>query len=430
VTKLAEDRAEQLRRDPDKVAAELESRLRADLRRTGDFSRVHALPRTGADVSDDLDVRLVVLPAEHVYGKEGGSPAEAAARAILESRGNTPRLYRNTLVFLAADRVRYQDLDEALRKYLAWSSILAEQAVLNLDHHQERQAETQKQAADGAVTARLPETYQWVLVPEQRTPNGAVAWTAIKLSGSDALAARASKRLRSDELLVTALGSTILRKYLDEIPLWRPGHGHVAVNQLVQDFARYLYLPRVAGPEVLVHAMRDGVALLTWQADTFAYAESHDEAAGRYRGLRGGQVINVSPESVGLLVKPSVARRQMEAETPTAASAGSGVGAGSDVDGVATQPRAGAASTSSTGVAAMPRRFYGTVVLDPARVGRDASRIADEVISHLSALVGSDVRVTLDIQAEIPAGAPEQVVRTVTENSRTLKFTSQGFEKE
>ena len=33
-------------------------------------------------------------------------------------------------------------------------------------------------------------------------------------------------------------------------------------------------------------------------------------------------------------------------------------------------------------------------------------------------------------EAEIPSGAPAQVVRTVTENSRTLKFTSQGFEVE
>jgi len=44
---------------------------------------------------------------------------------------------------------------------------------------------------------------------------------------------------------------------------------------------RYLYLPRVAGPEVLVQAMRDGVALLTWQTDTFACAESLDAAAKR-----------------------------------------------------------------------------------------------------------------------------------------------------
>jgi len=52
------------------------------------------------------------------------------------------------------------------------------------------------------------------------------------------------------------------------------------------------------------------------------------------------------------------------------------------------------------------------------------------VIAHLSGLVGAEVTVTLEIEARIPSGAPDHVVRTVTENSRTLKFTSHGFEKE
>ena len=89
---------------------------------------------------------------------------------------------------------------------------------------------------------------------------------------------RVSKKLRSDELLIESLGSTILRKHLDEVPLWRGDN--VAVKQLVDDFARYLYLPRLAGPEVLAEAMRDGVALLTWRADTFAYAESYRRSGG------------------------------------------------------------------------------------------------------------------------------------------------------
>src|SRR5690606_26781031 len=174
--------------------------------------------------------------AEHAYTKESGNTAEQAARAILESRGNTPRLYRNTLVFLAADKVRLQDLDEALRKYLAWASIVAEKETLDLSPFQVRQAETQKQAADAAVTARLPETYQWLLVPEQRSPQAAVEWHATRLTGSDALAVRASKKLKSEELLVANLGSTILRKHLDDVPLWRGDH--VGVQQLVEDFAR------------------------------------------------------------------------------------------------------------------------------------------------------------------------------------------------
>ncbi len=64
------------------------------------------------------------------------------------------------------------------------------------------------------------------------------------------------------------------------------------------------------------------------------------------------------------------------------------------------------------------------------RVGRDASRIAEELIAHLTALPGSEVKVTLDVQASLPSGAPDHVVRTVTENARTLKFEDQGFETE
>ena len=77
-----------------------------------------------------------------------------------------------------------------------------------------------------------------------------------------------------------------------------------------------------------------------------------------------------------------------------------------------------------------PRRFHGTVPLDPTRVALSAGRIADEVISHLTGLMGARVTITLEIEAEVPSGTPDHVVRTVTENNRTLKFTSQGFEEE
>jgi hypothetical protein len=228
---------------------------------------------------------------------------------------------------------------------------------------------------------------------------------------------RASKRLRNDESLVTSLGSTILRKHLDDVPLWRGDH--VEVRQLVEDFARYPYLPRVAGPEVLVQSVRDGLALLTWQTDTFAYAESYDQAAAHYRGLREGQQVAVSAESRGLLVKPEVARRQKNDEVP---STGGDVGPGKKVP----QPE----STTQQVPERRLRRFHGTVDLDPERVGRDASRIAEEVIAHLAVQAGAEVVVTLEIEAKLPNGASDQIVRTVTENSRTLKFTSHGFESE
>jgi len=427
VTKLAEDRAEQLNRDPDKVVLELNQRLRENLRQTGNFSRIHPMPQSGHDVPDDLDARLVVLGVDNPYSKEPESSAVIAAKAIFESRGNTPRLYRNTLVFLAADKTRLQDLDEATRKYLAWESILAEKEILNLDPQQVKQAETQKTAADGAVTARLPETYQWLLVPVQTTPQAAIEWQALRLSGQDALAVRASKKLKNNELLITSFAATRLLMELDRVPLWRGDH--VFVAQLLEDFARYPYLPRLKDSSVLLNAIQEGLALLTWVQDAFGFADSYDEGEGRYRGLRAGTIVSLTTDTQGLIVKPDVAYKQLEAERartstrePTEPTDTGGDDGTSGPGTSMTEPE----EPTST----QPKRFHGTVTLDTTRVGRDASRIADEVVAHLSSLVGANVKITLEVEAEIPSGAPDHVVRVVTENSRTLNFTSHGFEKE
>ena len=73
--------------------------------------------------------------------------------------------------------------------------------------------------------------------------------------------------------------------------------------------------------------------------------------------------------------------------------------------------------------------FHGAVQLDPLRLGRDAARIADEVVQHLTKLVGARVEITLEIQASIPDGATDKIIRDVTENCRTLGFESFGFEE-
>jgi hypothetical protein len=428
VTKIADDRAGQLARDPipDAVIHEVDKRLRLDLRKAGDFSRVHALPQSGQDVPDDADARLVVLSIDHPYSKESDAAGIVAARAILESRGTAPRLYRNALAFLAADKARLQDLLEAVRRFLAWESILREREGLNLTTQQIKQAETQLAAADSAVTARVPETYQWLLVPTQGSPQAAIEWQATRLSGQEPLATRASRKLRGDELLVTGFAPTRLRMELDRVPLWRGDH--VEVRQLLDDFARYIYLPRLRDSEVLLGAIRDGLGLLVWTQDSFAYADSFDETAGRYRGLRCGQLVNVSKDNLtGLLVRPERALQQHEADVPLLGGTGTGPASG-QAPTTPTTPGPGGSTPTGPAVAARPKRYYGTVTLDSARVGRDASRVADEVISHLAGLVGADVKVTLEIEAQMPSGASEQVVRTVTENGRTLKFKSHGFE--
>ncbi|MBM3921961.1 MAG: hypothetical protein FJ340_02005 [Sphingomonadales bacterium] len=92
----------------------------------------------------------------------------------------------------------------------------------------------------------------------------------------------------------------------------------------------------------------------------------------------------------------------------------------------------GATLEQKSGAFLMPlsSQLSDAIELDSIRMTRDAGKVAEEVISHLSAIVGSNVKITLEISAEISEGVPDQIVRIVNENCRSLNFKSQGFESD
>ena len=226
------------------------------------------------------------------------------------------------------------------------------------------------------------------------------------------------------------MGGIRLRMELDRVPLWRGDD--VSIKQLMDDFATYLYLPRLRAPDVLLAAIRDGLSLLTWKTETFAYAQGKDEATGRYLGLAAGQLVSIQTESDSLLVKPEVASRQIEEDERKTRAADQEPGAKPPevAEGFAEEGAKPLGKDRTTPAPPVYRRFYGSVNLDPLRVSRDASQIADEVIQHLTKLIGADVKITLEIQARFEQGVSDKTVRDVTENCRTLRFDTYGFEEE
>jgi hypothetical protein len=233
------------------------------------------------------------------------------------------------------------------------------------------------------------------------------------------------------------MAGSVLRFEIDQVPLWRGNH--VGVKQLFDDFAKYLYLPRVKNAEVILDAIQDGASRLTWSQDTFAYADYFDPATERYRGIEAGRRPTVQLNASSVVVKPEIAAAQMQkdsAPTSTTTSAedsplatgehltGNGGKASSTVEDTST------AAERAKHSAPVLRRFHGLAKIDATRLSRDVDVIASSVVQHLAGLLDAKVKVTIEIDAEIPSGAPENVVRTVTENCRTLKFENQGFEEE
>ena len=441
VNRLAEERAE--RYHPEDVTEEIRRRLAEEAKHRGDFSKVHICPASASDVVDEPEAKLVILSPDYTHSAKLDSSSGRQAAAEILNRGSAGRNCGNMLVFLAADKTRFADLDKAVRSFLAWQSIEKEKVSLNLTPFQANQVEQRLTSSDQAVKGRIPETYVWLLVagqkrPETGQPFPPVEWQEFRLQGQEWLAERASKKLKNDGLLIVSLAGAVLRFEIDQVPLWRGNH--VGVKQLVDDFAKYFYLPRVKNAQVILDAIQDGVSRLTWSQDTFAYADYFDTATERYRGLEAGRRPTVQLNANSVVVKPDVAAAQIQKDsapppTTTAAEDGSRATGTDLASSSGTTPSSITGGTrpaipGSTPKAPLLRRFHGSAKIDATRLSRDVDVIASSVVQHLAGLLDAKVKITIEIEAEIPSGAPENVVRTVTENCRTLKFESSGFEEQ
>jgi predicted AAA+ superfamily ATPase len=432
VNRTAQDVAERLREHPEEVWSEVVRRLGAERGTRGDFATVQVCPEDSGAVPDTEEAKLVLLHPQYLHGRgQEQSPALLFAKQCLDTRGSAQRTNRNAVVFLAPDRQRWEELAAGCADYLAWRDVAERADDLNLTAQQKAQASRRRDQADDAVRLRVLATYIWALVPEQPDAARPVSWTVLKAEGSqERLADRVTAKLRQGGLLATTYGARNVRMDLGG-PLravW--DKGHVSVGELWSYYCRYPYLTRLRDRSVLEGALRAGLDDMAWESEGFALAESYDAGSGHYTGLasyRGGGISTLTDHV--LVVSPKVAVLQLEAEAAVKAAAGEQPGAGARAPGpsgtiTGVSPGSGGAGTPEP---PKDRRFFGRAKVDPERYGRELNRIAQEVLPHLVG-EGVHVEINVEITADKPAGFPPDKVRTVTENARTLKFESFGFE--
>jgi len=371
------------------------------------------------------------------------------------------------LVFLAADAKRYEELDDAVRQYLAWRELAGTEdriRELELPPQQAAQARKRLKDADETVNLRISASYQWLLAPVQTTSSPLRIDELKADTNRDRLAERASERLKNADMLRVVQGPQNIRLNLDQhlSSVW--SSGHIAVGKLWEYYCQYPYLPRLAERSVLENGILAVFNQAIWDQDGFAVASGYDEPSGQYIGLRiPNEDMPPQLSDTTLLVRPdrAIAQREREraeqeatrAAAAAAAAAGTGtvgtvpVGTGTGSGAIAGSGGApvpgggsmpgpfipqGSIPPAGPGPAAPPAprntRFFGTIRLDPERFGRDINRLYQEVIQHLAAPDGVDLEITVEITASKKDGFPDDKTRIVSENARTLKFDQYGFE--
>ncbi len=154
---------------------------------------------------------------------------------------------------------------------------------------------------------------------------------------------------------------------------------------------------------------------------------------GRFTGLvipqqdKLGQVTDSA-----LLVRSDLALAQRDAEVPARAAAAAAASLASPA-GTSSGP-AVPGTVVPVGSAASPGARVPSPEPQPEPAGPrntrffDLTRLSQEVIQHLAAVDGAELEIRVEVTARHSGGYPDDKVRNVTENARTLKFETYGFE--
>lgn len=423
----AEDRAKAF--SAAEVEAEIITLIRAEEKHRGmGFLRVHGAPDDPLGVEDAYEAALVLLPpSAWQRGRDPDTPAMKLAADIVEHRGPGQRRNRNRLAFLAPDQAALEDIQNVVRKRLAWASIVRDaRGLLQLPPAQEDDAKKKLAEQETAAVNAVRRGWKHLILPQEVQPGSAnvargfdlepVALTN-RANDPEPLAQLAWKKCEADGLIVSRLG--VLDNDLKKV--WQASQPHVAVRQLRDWFVQYPYLSKLRDPQVLAKAITEALA----RADAkYAIADRFDDAKGEYVGLQVGRLVEINLNSEMVLVRCEVAEAHLAKQGTQVMAGGSGVAGQGPL--VAQQQPRGAAVTAPL----RPRRFYAKVTLDPNRPTPLVSNIAQSILSELDRVRGTTITLTLDIHAETGQGFPEDVESVVRDNATSLRITDFGFEGE
>ena len=332
---------------------------------------------------------------------------------------------------MAADEALLGTAREAMRRSMAWASIVSDDRLKQqLTPTQAADArEKAKTSSDGALRA-VRNAWSHILFPVKTgTTEAGKAFDLehLSLTSKDkgAIPAGVYEKARADGVAMERLGPDSL--WVAVKPLWPDDRPHLAISEIADWFSSYVYLPKLRDRIVLDQAIRDALAKLD---PMFDYAGSFDATSNMYVGLMHARA---APEVFGpsaLLVRADVALVHLSRQS-TASASGNPASGGSRASSP-NGPSEGISPTSTPPSGPVkPKRFYGSVEIDMGRPVKSFDSILNAVILELQRTPGAKVKVTLEIEGVAPVGFDDTEVGVVRDNAKQLKFRAEatGFEE-
>ena len=414
LNKVVSDRMRDLdtRRDVD---THITSALLMDAR--GRSRDVIVCPEHSGDVPDTDSVRLVILPPDKSLPSRSqeADDAEHWAQEILRNRGDARRVRRNTLLFLTAKKDEIRTLHDAVRKYLAWYSILNGDRRLALQGDRAGTAQASLRSAESEMRNALTDAYRWTLAPVQDDPQKAeYRMHVMQTPRSDGdIVEAAFRKCIEEEQLVTQISPSALSTLLEQY-IWinETYSEHVTVNTLWDMLTSNVYLPRLRYKSVLQQCILEGA-----EQRAFGYASAYRD--DRYRNVSYGSsqsaLGELAEDAEAVLIHPAKASELAAEAVPKEPDAGAPREPVGEPGHTAHVPDGDSPSHSGPARITARRRVTGDISLD------DISQLRDEIIANLQR-DGGEVTVEITITGRKLDGFSDNTRRTVRENSVQLSL--------
>lgn len=379
------------------------------------------------DVPDDGKLRLVILEPEKWHSREETRLSFDAVNEYLRHNGSKQRHRGNRLIFLAADNDALTRLRDCISVWLAWQSIVEDEAEarLVLDTLQVQQAKRELQVALEVLPRVVKECYKWLLCPMQNSPEEPkITIESFQLNtSSPSVSGEIERVCRENELVISTWSPSHLRTMLTNF-YWKEGIPAVLAMSFWEDSSRYLYLPRLKDKEVLEQAIVKGCGSTSY----FGTAEGQHN--GRFDGFKLGDsnvrlddnLLLIEPEYAGKYAKELAEKSTQDHElvAPESKETKGGTGTGASSLGINKEGAKGQSQSAKGTAKIAAKSYHSSVHVNPSTAKMRLMQLAEEIISVLSSDPQADVKVTVEINAEFPAGVSDEIKRAVTENALHL----------
>ncbi|MDI6716325.1 MAG: DUF499 domain-containing protein [Actinomycetota bacterium] len=122
---------------------------------SGQKFQVYVWPKDSSGIPDDQNLKLIILGEENNLMKD-----------ILENKAMTPRVNRNTVIFLVPNEAERPGFQITIRKYLAYNKILDDEG-LNLTEEQRKEIKTEIRKLEDRLYEALRRYYRQIFLPSK-----------------------------------------------------------------------------------------------------------------------------------------------------------------------------------------------------------------------------------------------------------------------